>query len=182
MKIILSESQIIQILKEAYGEEDYINSILDKMTREGMPSLSDKEREDLDKMSRGEKVDIERPNPEQETSGGYSDLMSSNHDMFMEMSPQSLQFVVDDERWIYMKEIEPGGEYEILLVTTEYHSKSFIITPFASENTFKVSTSIKDYNFKVKNNPQTEEQMARFIEEYVSSDLQKIVKYMKDKL
>jgi len=181
MKIILSEAQIVQLLKEAYGKEAYIDALLDKMSGKGLSALSDKERMDLEKMSRGE--DIEPEEPEQGTAP-EGDVMTPglpNHEMFMELVPQHFEFTIDNEPWHFAKELEPGGEYEILLVSNNAYSMSFMITPFANNNVFKVTTPMRDYDFKIKTAPKTREQMEMFIEEFVKNDLKKIVKYIKNK-
>jgi len=180
MKIILSEAQIIQLLKEAYGKDAYIDSLLDKMSGKGLSALSDKERMDLEKLSRGEDIEPEEP----EQGGLESGVMPTdipNHEMFMELVPQMYEFTVDNEPWHFAKEIEPDGAYEILLVSNIRRNMSFIITPFADNNVFKVTTPIRDYDFKIKTSPKTRDQMERFIEEFVKSDLKKIVKYIIDK-
>jgi hypothetical protein len=88
---------------------------------------------------------------------------------------------VEGEPWHFAKEMEPGGEYDILLVADDSYRISFIILPFSNGREFKVTTAIRDYDFKVKTMPKTPEDMKKFIDEFITNDLTKIVKYIKNK-
>ncbi len=180
MKIILSESQIIRLLKEAYGKEAYIDALLDKMSGKGLSALSDKERSDLEKMSRGEDVQFDEPENEPEATGMPGAELPSQ-ELFMELIPQHYRFKVGDENWHFAKETEPGGEFDILLVADDTFIKSFMIYPFTNDREFMISTAIKNYKFKVKTSPQTEEEMKKFIDEFISVDLKKIVQFINNK-
>jgi hypothetical protein len=87
MKILLSEAQIVELLKEAYGKEAYIDALLDKMSGKGIGALSDKERADLEKMSHGQEIDFDEPENEPESTEMPGTAIPAQ-DLFMELVPQ----------------------------------------------------------------------------------------------
>jgi len=180
MKILLSEAQIIHLLKEAYGKEVYIDTLLDKMAGRGLSALSDKEREDLEKMSRGEHIDFGNSEPEITSGTEMAGTEIPPQDMFMEMIPNKLKFRIGNEDWKLIKEVDPDGEHDILLITNDT-GKSYVILPFHNGNEFSVMGVMKEYKFKTKKSPKSEEEMASFITEFINKDLSVIVQYIKTK-
>ena len=180
MKILLSEAQIVQLLKEAYGKEAYIDALLDKMSGKGLSALTDKERGDLEKMSRGQDIEVGEPENEPEPLEIPGETVPAQ-DLFMELIPPHHQFLVDGERWHFAKEMEPHGEFDILLFADDAYIKSFMVQPFSTAREFKVITGIKNYRFVVKTTPRTPEEMKAFIKEFITNDLKKIVQYVKNK-
>lgn len=183
MKILLSEAQIIKLLKESYGNESYIDDLLDKMSGQGLSALSLKEKEDLDKMSRGEHVDFGDDEPEHKQTPQTQELPGNDipvRDMFLEMMPDRGKFKVGDESWNLTKDIDEDGTSSSILISSNSGS-SYIINPFHTDNEFNVIGVMKEYKFKVKTHPKTEEEMANFITEFINKDLAVIVRYIKTK-
>lgn len=178
MRIILSESQMVQLIKEITRTNPYVDALLDKILDKGLSSLTDKERNDLDKMSRGQDVDYENDEKSQEVfSSSYE-----NHDMFMELFPDHFTVNVDDDEWYISKEIEPGGEFEIISVSCYAKNMSFEINPFAKEDIFEVITTLNTIGFKVTSIPKNSEEMGVFVNKFVKIDLPEIIKKLKNKL
>lgn len=181
MKILLSEAQIIQLLKESYGNEAYIDALLDKMSGQGLSALTDKEKSDLEKMSRGEDIDFDGDDSPETQNGDMIGTEIPAQDLFMELVPNHYEFNVDGDMWRYSIEMEPDGNFDVLLVSNAGYDKTFMITPFSVENEFKVTTPIKDYKFKVESIPDNHEDMKKFIQVFISKILPGIVKYIKMK-
>jgi len=184
MKIILSESQIIRILQEQTvnpKHQKYIDWILDKISSGGIESLSDEERTDLDKMSRGENP-IETDEPEAKTS--VPDEISTNessgrYEDFMQSFPDKYNFTVDNEDWYVVKDLEPHGEFDVLMVSND--KILFMIHPFTANNEFEVVTSMSSFKFHIKKLPKNYDEMETFVKQFLESDLFGIVKYIKKK-
>jgi hypothetical protein len=71
MKIIISEQQLRSIFSESY-DEDKINYLLDKINAAGMNSLSNDEKETLNRISQGKEVEREEQ-PDHDTHYDHRD-------------------------------------------------------------------------------------------------------------
>lgn len=177
MKIILSESQFINLIKEATKTNPYIDDLLDKILAKGMSSLSNKERNDLEKLSRGQDINYGKQEKEQDIFGSAYE----NHDLFMEIFPDHLTIKVDDEDWHLSKEIEPHGEFEVVSISCDEANISFMVNPFAKEDVFEVVTTMNTYGFKINDIPKDSKRMELFVDRFIKADIPKIIRYIKKK-
>ena len=176
MKILLSESQIIHLLKESYGDDPYINYLLDKISARGLSTLSDKERGDLDKMSRGENVDMKLPskasnsvydNEDNDVKFGddeddidYDSLEAFQ--MFLEEAPQRYSFVMGGKTWTFSVEQIDVESFPTFIVTDGI--TTFYVSPFERGGKFSIENAKGDkVSFSLNSIPKTQEEMKSFV-------------------
>jgi len=191
MKIIVTESQIIKLLREDDERpipkkyETYVDKILDKLSAHGKESLSPEELEDLMKISRGE--ELEDPESTQDADNEdipvthYDDVPeapSNHHNLFMEIVPDFTQIMVDGEPWGVRKETEPDGGFDVLLVydVNDSARNSIIINPFAPSGGFEVVYGDKLFKLQTIEDPQSVDKMKIFVDRFIKNELPGIIK------
>jgi len=118
MKYILTESQLHMLLES----QEYLNQLLDKINDEGYESLSDREKDALIRISKGEEVydePLELP---------VSEKVYRPNEIFLKYSKKYSELEVDD----LLFRISPLDGTSSLEVLGDYHS--FLVEPNFEEN------------------------------------------------
>lgn len=167
MNYLITESQLEFILEN----QNLLNDILEKIKSGGIDSLTDIEKRQLDKISKGEDVDNEydEPEDEPETNFNFDPLYS-----FFDFAPNYESVEVD------------GREYEIV-INEEDNSLSLIIigtdaeiyvTPFWEDSgDIKIET-IEGRSLKMKSDkiPENTNSMKDYVKLFYSNFIPKIIK------
>jgi hypothetical protein len=171
-KILLEESQSI-LIKET---QEYLDSLLDKISEKGMESLTPKEKVDLTRLSQGE--DIE-PEDDEQSQQDYEqegeDLMDLDRNkMFMHYVMQEEVLNVDGKDYYVEVVEEPSGEH----IRVSGPDSDFICSPFfEGHEGIAIQTSHgQALLLKVKENPQTSKEMMTFVQKFYESYLPKIIR------
>jgi len=170
MKIIILESQVIEILKEQMLPQykEYMDKLLDKMS--SGKSLSDEEKDDMVKISRGENLE------EPQTTDGDSDEEYSESDpyiMFMEIFPDSTEINVDDEYWVIQKDVDPDLDLEGLLLMSQ--DRAIFVHPFFNGDKFVIKKDDENLQFTLNEIPKTPKEMETFVDIFIKRDLKGLV-------
>lgn len=159
MKYILTESQ----LKFLTESQQYLNILLDKISQSGMDSLSDKEKESLIRISKGETIYDEEP--EQST-----EVDTFNADGFFLHFSQ------------YFNEIQVGDTQYNINVTddcVEVHNDNFLlhIEPRFDDRkiVFRIDNIDEEKSWNLPSVPEGEEQMRIFVLKFYNKQLPKII-------
>lgn len=179
MKVIITESQLVKIIKEDVHPSymDYMNRLLDKMSS-GEP-LSQEEKDDMLKLSKGEMLDEPEGNQESNTYSG--DLVTSDGDvgkaeMFMEVFPDGTEVQVENDFWMIQKETSPDSNKDILLIMNG--DIAIEIEPFYDGSKFKVKTEGKSFFANPQSLPETYDEMEIFVKEFLERDVKQIIEYL----
>lgn len=166
------KSLIKKILKEESNQhlsesQDYLNSLLDKISEKGMESLTDKEKNDLIKLSKGESTDVEH---EEENDVEETDL----NRLFMHYAMEHEQLEVDGKEYHAQIIQEMSGEH----IEVTGPDVDFICSPFyEGHNGIAIQTAHDQaLLLKVKEQPQTKKEMMSFVQKFYETYLPKIIR------
>ena len=118
MKFIITERQ----LEKIFESQEYLNTLLDKINQEGHESLTDREKDALIRISKGEEV-YDEPD---ELS--VSDEVHRPNDMFLKYATSYKEVEVDGEIF-RVESMEGTNSFEIL-----GERLSFFVEPNFEEN------------------------------------------------
>lgn len=157
MKYVISESQF-EILTES---QEYMNFLLDKMNTSGYESLTDREKDALVRISKGEEV-YDEP---QELP--VSDDVYRPNDMFLKYATGYDEIEVDDLIF-KISPMEGTSSFEVL---GKYHS--FLVEPNFEENQVQIYDMETDEitPIRYKNVPETTEGMRKLAVKFVYQTL-----------
>ena len=175
MKLVITESQFIFLLED----QKYMDSLLDKITSDGIDSLTPKEREDLEIMSKGGNVEVpQEPNPYQNNDDDGDVMEMGDVDMANELF---FKYILDEDEvettiGLYHTElIDSEGEKHLLVTNGE--GNTMYVTPFYNGlrgiHVFTKDKRTKEY--KLKNIPRTDEETLQFIDKFIFKYLPKII-------
>lgn len=166
IKKILSEEVQIKLNES----QEYLDFLLDKISEEGMGSLSPKEKEDLMKLSKGEMIEPEEEEPTQpeEIEGG--DL----NRLFMHYALPHEEVPVDGKD--YHAEITDEYSGEHIRVTGP--DVDFICSPFwKGHKGIAIQTSDEQgLLYKVPKEPTNDTEMMAFVQKFYETLLPKIIR------
>jgi hypothetical protein len=194
MKLIINENQLINLIKERSirlgGDETYsgrnydeflVNKLLEKIKSAGFDSLTSQEKDILMKMSRGEPIETGPEEKDEPSKTPYIEKSSEGnllYQMFIIHLPDEID--VFGEKWqFYAMDIE--GDV-VPIVATNGTSEIFMMPfPEPNKNTieFGKQDGGKKMSFPVDKIPQTEEDMAEFVELFLDNVFPVIVKAAK---
>lgn len=172
MKIILTESQFDN-LSENLGNDQMLNNILDKISKEGVGSLSDEEKNLLSQMSTGEY--------EKNTDDDENKYVDSGDEMDQEemMSMIQTAYPEDFEEILDIS----GRKFKLTYVNGDYgdfnykligQGNTLIIEPFYnSDFIFKVTLNngyTRKYKIRSDNFPTDDENIGEYMD-YMTNDL-----------
>lgn len=145
MKYILTESQLQMLLES----QEYLNQLLDKINDEGYDSLTDREKDALVRISKGEEV-YDEPG-----ELPVSDEVYRPNDIFLKYASAYGELEVDDLLF-EISLLKGANSIEIL---GNYHS--FLVQPNFEEKEIKIYDSDTDEInvVKYKSVPETTEKM-----------------------
>lgn len=145
MKFIISENQFVRLTES----QDYLNFLLDKINQDGYESLTDREKDALVRISKGEEVYDE---PDELP---VSDDVYRPNDIFLKYVSKYPELQVDD----LLFRLEPMGGTSSLEVLGDYHS--FLVEPNFEENQVLIFDSETDEVTPInyKKTPETTEGM-----------------------
>jgi hypothetical protein len=150
MKFIINENQY----KRIFESQEYMNTLLDKISSEGMDSLSRIEKEALERMSRGEEL-----TPEDMLSGEVDDVYNPNS-VFKDLMSQYNELEADGNIYtvsplsIESSVIEISGEDFEFLVDHNFGENEVILYIPDRDESVQV---------KYKNIPETKEGMRKLV-------------------
>lgn len=150
MKFIINENQY----KRIFESQEYMNTLLDKISSEGMDSLSRIEKEALERMSRGEEL-----TPEDMLSGEVDDVYNPNS-VFKDLMSQYNELEADGN--IYT--VSPLSiESSVIEISGE--DFEFLVDPNFGENEVILYIPDRDESVQVKykNIPETKEGMRKLV-------------------
>lgn len=162
IKKILNEEVRIKLTES----QEYLDSLLDKISQEGMESLNQKEKEDLMKLSKGETIDTEEPEMENEEVNLNSEFMH------FAMSHEQLEINKKE----YHAEIVEEMSGEHIRVTGP--DVDFICSPFFEGHkgiAIQMSNE-KALLLKVDEEPSNKKEMRVFVKKFYEIYLPKIIR------
>ena len=151
MKFIIKETQYQRI----FETKEYMDSLLDKISSEGMSSLSKIEREALERMSRGEEL-----TPEDMLSGEVDDIYNPNSSFKNLMLEYKEIEAGEDIYYIKSLSIESsiieisGEDFEFLIDPNFEENEVILFMPDRDDETVQI---------KYKNVPETKEGMRKLV-------------------
>lgn len=162
-KILIEES--IQYLKES---QEYLNSLLDKISEKGMESLTDKEKNDLIRLSKGQSIEREEEpvdNTEEEV-----DLSK----LFMHYVMQYEEVIVDEKTYSVQPVEEMSGEH----IEVTGPDVDFICSPFfeGHQGIPIQMAGNQAIMLKVEEYPATPKEMMLFVQKFYEVYLPKIIR------
>jgi len=170
MKIIISESQVIGIIKEQILPQykDYFDTLLDKMSF-GKP-LSDEEKDNMMRLSRGEDIDSYGDDGE-----GDEFIDGDPYVMFMDIFPNETEVHIDNEYWMVQKDMDPDIDLEGLLLMSQ--GRAIFVHPFFDGNKIVVKKDAENLEFKLTDEeiPKTHQEMEKFVDIFIKRGLTGIV-------
>lgn len=180
MKIIITESQL-QVLKES---QQYLDVLLDKINKGGMESLSNKERQDLVRISNGEQIHINSPEVDPDPNVDINDLdddvdVSDPYNMVMYFSPEYYELQVGDLKYM----IERVEEYDGDHLRVSGVDADFYVTPFweGRQGVLIELMGGKKVLFKVNPVPRSSAEVRDFIKRLYEEMIPKIIEKFRDK-
>ena len=206
MKIVITESQFKQIVKESMSSR-YMDYLLDKISEEGIESLSPEERKDLEYISKGRNVEknipsavpqpvqsvgkedeyddeIDSPSePEDhediDSPGGWND--GETFEMFMDSFHEILagepSLKVNVNGEDWKVGIKQLSDQPPTVVITNGQGKGMYVMPFWDGPGITIKLQTgQNAHLKVQNVPDSYGEMQYFIEEFVKSMCPAIIK------
>jgi hypothetical protein len=178
MKLLITESQLNRLVEDQH----YLNSLLDKISDEGIESLTPEERNDLEMLSRGE--ELPKPKLPFDKNTGDEDSDVAEGDEVEQAYHLFFKYILDDdtvetEIGVYHTElVESDGEKHLLVTNGE--GNTMYVTPFYNGlrgiNVFTKDKRSKEFKLKVI--PKDDIEMMEFIEKFISTFLPKIIMTM----
>jgi hypothetical protein len=127
MKIIISESQLNELKAK---NEKYLNQLLDKVSKSGMNSLTDDEKDAMIKMSRNEDPEMD---------------IDQIIEFWKSLIQRAFKKIVDDEIWLINKLDDPSLTLRIVNPDDGY---TFYVAPFANRQSI-IRIKIEGNNFDI---------------------------------
>lgn len=151
MKFIINETQYQRI----FETKEYMDALLDKISSEGMSSLSKIEREALERMSRGEEL-----TPEDMLSGEIDDVYNPNSS-FKDLMLEYKEIEAGEDIY-YIKPLSiessiieiSGEDFEFLIDPNFEENEVILFMPDRDDDTVQI---------KYKNVPETKEGMRKLV-------------------
>lgn len=182
MKVILSESQVLNILNEITSEQR-MDFLLDKVSEGGIDSLTPAEKIELRKLS-GEDIDS---GEEESTTNDFDDeyrnkdLDLPNVIEYIENTfPDGITFEIGHVSWeAYVGEKTYGLEDDLKISVTD-GDRLIDIYPFKDgESKLKVlSTERKPFGVNVNSIPTNTDEVEYFMRSFINVDIPKIITYV----
>lgn len=162
MKYIITERQL-QFIQES---QEYLNQLLDKINTDGYDSLTNKEKDALIKISKGEEV-YNEPN-----ELPVSDDVHDANRMFLHYAGRYQELEVDD----LLFRISPLGD-KYIEILGDYHN--FSIEPNFEENQVIIYNPETDEAdpVKYKNVPESTEGMRKLVVKFVFNLLPEYIRH-----
>jgi hypothetical protein len=162
MKFIITETQ----LEKIFESQEYLNILLDKINQEGYESLTDKEKDVLIRISKGEEV-YDEPN-----ELPVSDEVYRPNDVFLKYTTAYGELEVDDE--VFRVELMEGtNSFEIL-----GNHFNFFVEPNFEESEILIfeSETMEPDPIKIKKVPETTEGMRKLAAKFMFQVLPAIIR------
>lgn len=182
MKVILNESQVLNILNEITSEQR-MDFLLDKVSKEGINSLTPAEKIELRRLS-GEDVDSD----EEETSNDFDNEYTNEDlefsdviELISDSFPNGITFRIDNTTWNAFIENEPSGlENNELKISVTDGERLIDIFPFKDgESKLRVlSTERRPFGVNLKGIPTNMDETGYFIRTLINVDIPKIISYV----
>jgi len=180
MKIVLSEEQLERILSELYGKdntEKLMDMLLDKVSSEGISSLTTDEKDMLMKLSRGEEIES---GDDEEIEREYSDVEYEDSDMddpltiFLKLFPDTQEMEIKGNVWS-INVFEENNNIGVYLTNLENDSE-IVLIPFVDGDKVLVEYKGKTWSLDViKDIPDTIEKMKVFVEKFTKQFIPTII-------
>lgn len=179
MKIIVTEAQFNELNSHS---ERYLNQLLDKISNDGINSLSDSEKEDMNKMSQDVDVSIDEPKDKSKFIEDINSIRLS----FIDLFPTRFKINIDEQAWLCRIESMPDdGDFEMryLVISNPATHLEFAIIPFAEyEPVFRIITKDNVFNAPMAGKiPKNEAEIKMFYEHFIKHSLSNIIKLVTSK-
>lgn len=180
MKVVLSESQLLNILNEITSEQR-MDFLLDKVSEGGIDSLTPAEKIELRKLS-GEDISSDEENAANLSSKMMDDSGESNDEILnvsnvigyiFDNMPEGMTYDIQGERWEIFLE-----DKEKILVTDG--DRGIFIYPFYNGDSKIVikSTERSPFRINLNNIPSNKIEIEDFMENLINYEIPKIINYI----
>lgn len=161
--------------------QHYLNSLLDKISAEGINSLTPEERSDLEKLSRGEELPKpELPfdkNSDNDNDGDVAEGDEVDHAYHMFFHYVLDDDTIDTEIGTYHTSVVQKGEEMQLLVSESTGGNKMFATPFLNgvRGVSVLTIDGTEKVFKLKRIPQDDMEMKDFVDKFIFKHLPRII-------
>ena len=167
MKIVINETQLNEL---KVSSERYLDQLLDKISKNGIESLSQDEKEDMNKMSKN--VDVLNPDTPLNTESILA--------LFKNLFPLRFKIDVDGETWLVNLKTEEYRDVYYLIIDNPEQKISFALFPFLQEKpVFTLLFEDMDDPFDIpigEDIPKTKKEVENFYKNFMSTGLRDIIK------
>jgi hypothetical protein len=168
MKIIITEVQLNELNRQS---EIYLNYLLDKISQSGWESLTNDEKEAMNKMSKDENAIDPKKKIDIKTIAT----------LFKSLFPDKFNIVVNNENW-EVKLSKTDETQTHLMVVNTIKQIHFLVIPFAEHQPImRVVVRGERFDGRIEENmPKTKQEVEEFYHEFVENGLPSLIETIDD--